>query len=176
MKKVCAVFIILFCLGFSVFASEGKKGLCVSGGATGSYMTFFTYENIAFRQAFNNRMGFGYEVGIRLMENYLFDPYLYYCPYIQWDSNWFYLGAGYFFPVSFANDETKGALLRIGATVLPFELGGGEARIDIGFEFSQTAYFDPYCKYPGSKILKENKARFANAIKLCVGLNWFLPL
>lgn len=175
MKKLF-ILIVLMCLACPFFAEGTKKGLNVNAGVTGSYMTFFTYENIAFRQATDNKMGFGYEVGLRLMENYMFDPYLYYAPYVQFTTNWFYIGLGYFWTISFQNDETEALYFRTGATVLPFELGGGEARIDIGIELSPTVYFDPYCKYPGSSILDDTKARRANRTKLSVGLNWFLPL
>lgn len=174
MKKICSILIILACLSGSLFA-ESEKGLDINAGFTASYMTFFTFENFGFRQTFDNKIGTGYEVGLRIMENYMFDPYIYYCPYAEFVTDWFYVGLGYFWTISFENDETNNLFFRAGATFIPFELGGGEARVDVGFEISPTAYFDPYCKYPGSTILDDKKARLANRTKISVGLNWFLP-
>lgn len=174
-KRIYVFAAVLFLVFTPLCAEKNiKQGMNFNGGLTASYMTFFTYENIGYKIGFYESQ-IEIEGGVRLLENFLFDPYFYYCPYIQIYAENFYLGAGFLSSVSGVEDNLHTYLVRLGWLVGNWQMGKGTGNMDIGVEISPTIFFDPYCKYPGSGILEVGKSTVANMIKLNVGFNYYLP-
>lgn len=165
---------LVFLAPLAAESNESQTGLTFNAGFTGSYMTFFTYENIGYVY-YPAEWENGIEIGVRLLENYLFDPYFYYCPYLQIDTRAGYVGLGLLNSVSALEDNIHKMFLRLGLYVGEFKIANGLGKIDVGLEISPTIFFDPYCKYPGSTILSSRKAAFVNQFKINMGFSYWLP-
>lgn len=180
-KQIRNIFLVSLILIAPLFAQQKEAnksmtGLRFDAGVTASYMTFFTYENISYNISFPEDT-IGFDFGIQFLENYLFDPYFYYCPFVQVDiGKIYYVGLGCLCSVSTLEDNIFLPFGKAGFLVGNWDIGKGKGNINIGLEVSPTRFFDPYCKYPGSGILESWKATIVNLFKLTIGFDYYLPL
>lgn len=179
-KKIRNILLLSILLMTPLFAQQEDSkntlnGIQFGGGVAASYMTFFTYENVSYKLSLPEE-NIAFDFGVLFFENYLFDPYFYYCPFVQIDiGKHYYFGAGFLNSISGVEDNLHTFLVKTGALVGNWEMGKGTGNIDIGIEISPTRYFDPYCKYPGSEILQSWKSYFVNLFKINLGFNYYLP-
>ncbi len=150
-------------------ATAMDKGFNFDAGVKQSLVSTYVFQNITFRAEFNDT--FGCEIGIDLLENFLYAPYFYLCPMMRLYASHFYINGG-----AMLSPSADGILFcgGLGFTFGSWEMGPGIGNVDLGLEISPTLGMidsDDAGAALGSIFIT-----LFNIFKLKAGFSWYLPI
>ncbi|MBO4507242.1 MAG: hypothetical protein J5747_01230 [Spirochaetaceae bacterium] len=148
-------------------------GVNFNAGVRPSMVNVYLYEDVAFRMEFNDT--FGAEVGVDLMENFAFAPYLYFSPYISFYADGFYLTGGVLFHTRMNSIEDVYPWGEVGWRFGDWQMGPGIGNVDVGVNISPTIALAETGDDLGD-ALGSIFATIFNMLKLKVGFSWYLPI
>ena len=148
-------------------------GVNFNAGVRSSLINPYVYENITFRAEFNDT--FGAEIGVDMMENFLFSPYFYFAPTISLYAGGFYIAGGVLFHTRMNSISDVLPYGELGWRLGDWQMGPGIGNVDIGINISPTIALTDTGNAAGD-ALGSIFATLFNIFKLKVGFSWYLPI
>ena len=173
MKKGLVLFTLVSVLSV-IPAAALDYGIRGEAGVDLSFVNVYPYQDVTFKLENENRIGF--EAGLRVMENFKFEPHLYVNPLVQFDLKNWYIGGGLMFPSTFAEADDLLWFARTGFIFGNFQFGPGRADIDLGFEISPTVYIHDDEDDPAGSIVGTLFGSIFNIPKLNIGFSYYFPI
>ncbi|MCR4938566.1 MAG: hypothetical protein K5930_00490 [Treponemataceae bacterium] len=148
-------------------------GINLNAGLKQSLVNTYVFQDVAFRLEFNDT--FGCDIGIDLMENFIYDPYFYFSPSLLLYAGHFYIKGGIlFYPDIDLSSDSMLYYGQAGFTIGNWQMGPGIGTADIGIDFSPTiSVVDS--EDPAEAVIGSIFTTIFNIFKVKAGFSCYLP-